>query len=1734
MFQWQLRQMSMRGQVGPTLAESPGMSKAEWTAAQLSSAISDERWGAAVDIVTPMRRGQLEEVTRAFSEVYGAELENVVKEIFPPGLCRDLLVAWIQGPVEGTVALLQEVAVAARDEELDEIDADERERLVDALIDAAVLDPAKMRLLLQRIEELPYLLLRDFPSQLDQVVGRKDLHFLQLLRVVFQQKIYDPNLVEQDARRLVTLTGERRLDTYVEVIGQRTAQHVRELERALKTTHKFKLVQAIKRDTSGLFQKLLLALVVPKDEYYASVMRKGIKVKSQRARQLLRVVRSSDKDDLVAVAAAYTWLYNSDPSAIGTATLQYKLLLGLMEPDPEESDVFALSIPPILFAGRPEEARAEARADAADVFSSDDDDDPDTVYGFDGGLDEWYPNDPNITLAFVPDCGSPDGSGCARVCGYSGHETYNTAVSPTFSVTPVKIELIGQNARFTTQWADWDKIGKWQRIVEEFQAPETATTAYFALEKNTDAHTYQDIFLDSVSIRAIQSYDPWLPEGVLYVSGLPPEPLATQLLGRLFTPLGAKDTRVDTDLTSRALYGVVTFASPQLASVAESKTNKCPVPPPTGGSIEVLRSLPLGVVLQRLPPAVAASVPQDTCEDKHCNAQLEDAEHEASEGALATPPGAVRVWVGNLPFAVSREVVLEHFGQFRPLAASLPQKSNGECRGFGWVSFGSKADAEAAIQALNKSSIDGRELIVQLSEQVSAKELPTPLPIRPELFVSNIPFTATQEKLEEFFAPYHPSGTAMVHHKQGGVPSFALLAFGSKGDAESALSLDRSSFCGRDIEVKWKTPSPHKAAAHRVHQHPHVNPPGLARTPAGPASDPSLSMKLALANLPPDADEQLLLVTFSKLGAVSAYLSAAHDGTATVTFGSRGQALRAADEFASGVMLGEHSVSVNLADGASNRFHHRVHVTGVPRDFDVGELRSSLPRTLGLALQELSVGDDGTGWLQFAGPAEITQALKARSFRYRKQWIKVCRSSREEQTAEALPDAQPSLVLCATGVSESVSSDLLLDVFGPLGALAAHVCAVGTPPARRAFVLFETQQQLEAALSELSGMTLEGSELQLGRADAAEDPCIYFRHRKRRPRCELATAPNMPVPPVPEKPARMPEVEETKLLTQEQRDAKRVAAGLPILQAKSEFVSRLLSDRVVVCVAETGSGKRVAQEFDGTKPGHSVGYRVCGRSVLGSRISFCTDSSLVRMAVDDPLLKEISTVMIDEAHERSLYTDIALGICKQVLERRPDFHVVVASATINEDKFLEYFGCRGGAIKVPGRLFNVDVEYRPPQNPRMIDNAALFVRDHVVPEVIRQMGQHTEGHALVFLPGQGEIERAVQTFERECRGRRDRNWVALPLFGSLPPEEQRKVLDFEQNNKGSGVRMAAFCTNVAETSLTVAGVTLVVDSGLAKEEVYDPVRRLKCLELKYISASSSNQRKGRAGRLCDGHCVRLHRPEDITREDIQPEITRASLDAVVLQLRLMSQDPLQFPFIDRPARESLEASVSAMQRLGFLDAKTGAVTEDGRVAVDLDFDPRLASFVISAARKGELDNAAIVAAVLSAPGSLFFMGQKAERTERQGRVATRAAQFDSDLLFLRTVYVNWLNSGRSLTKSGTQCGRCHRSSEGLNSKVIKAVDQAVCGAKERLARSRIVAAAGVAGDRDGDLTAVLGECLAAPFMDQLIEVLVPSIPTEGVRVVNTDTGQRITMENDGQKQIPANSIQTSKQRKALA
>ena len=416
-------------------------------------------------------------------------------------------------------------------------------------------------------------------------------------------------------------------------------------------------------------------------------------------------------------------------------------------------------------------------------------------------------------------------------------------------------------------------------------------------------------------------------------------------------------------------------------------------------------------------------------------------------------------------------------------------------------------------------------------------------------------------------------------------------------------------------------------------------------------------------------------------------------------------------------------------------------------------------------------------------------------------------------------------------------------------------------------------------------------------------------------------------------------------------------------------------------VAARASAARIAYERGWTL-GREVGYRVRfeRRVCADTRLEVITEGILTRRLLDDPYLEGVGAVILDEFHERSVHTDLAIAMVREIREAvRDDLKLVVMSATLDAEPISRYLsGCP--IIRVEGRTHPVETLYRPsPAGKRLEDQ---------VRTALESLNDTERGHVLVFLPGMEEIRRASRAIEglAEARG-----WLVLPLHGSLPAADQDRAL------QPSNQRKVVLATNVAETSLTIEGVTTVIDCGLARVAVYDSGRGLDRLELRRISKASAAQRAGRAGRTASGRCLRLwsERDERAMPPFEVPEIRRVDLSAILLLLDCWGhRDPSQFAWFEEPEVESIVDAQRLLQLLGALDDQK-QITPLGRRLLTWPVSPRLGRLLEASVDAGMVEQGAALAAIL---------GEKdlavAERYERHGPAFSGSQRLltDSDLL----------------------------------------------------------------------------------------------------------------------------------------
>ncbi|KWH17802.1 ATP-dependent RNA helicase HrpA [Burkholderia territorii] len=411
-------------------------------------------------------------------------------------------------------------------------------------------------------------------------------------------------------------------------------------------------------------------------------------------------------------------------------------------------------------------------------------------------------------------------------------------------------------------------------------------------------------------------------------------------------------------------------------------------------------------------------------------------------------------------------------------------------------------------------------------------------------------------------------------------------------------------------------------------------------------------------------------------------------------------------------------------------------------------------------------------------------------------------------------------------------------------------------------------------------------------------------------------------------------------------------------------------------LAASSTGRRIAEEL-GTPFGEVVGYKVRFTDNLapGASVKLMTDGILLAETQTDPLLKAYDTLIIDEAHERSLNIDFLLGYLKEILPRRPDLKLIVTSATIDADRFARHFGTDARpapVIEVSGRLYPVEMRYRPVAEDRpAVKNAeGTGGRDRVktareaerdlmdaIVDAVDELCREGPGDVLVFLPGEREIREAAEALRKHHPPHTE----ILPLFARLSAADQDKVF------KASNARRIVLATNVAETSLTVPGIRYVVDTGLARVKRYSYRNKVEQLQVEPISQAAANQRAGRCGRVADGVCIRLYEESDYQARArfTDPEILRSSLASVILRMKSLHLTAIEsFPFLEPPPGRAIADGYQLLNELGAVD-DDNALTPLGRELARLPLDPRVGRMILAARDQQSLREVLIIASALS-------------------------------------------------------------------------------------------------------------------------------------------------------------------------
>ncbi|MBP8780186.1 MAG: ATP-dependent RNA helicase HrpA [Alicycliphilus sp.] len=396
-------------------------------------------------------------------------------------------------------------------------------------------------------------------------------------------------------------------------------------------------------------------------------------------------------------------------------------------------------------------------------------------------------------------------------------------------------------------------------------------------------------------------------------------------------------------------------------------------------------------------------------------------------------------------------------------------------------------------------------------------------------------------------------------------------------------------------------------------------------------------------------------------------------------------------------------------------------------------------------------------------------------------------------------------------------------------------------------------------------------------------------------------------------------------------------------------------------IAASSVAKRIAEELK-TPLGEVVGYKVRFADTLqkGASVKLMTDGILLAETQTDPLLKAYDTLIIDEAHERSLNIDFLLGYLKQILPQRPDLKVVVTSATIDAERFAKHFASKAGpapVIMVSGRTYPVEMRWRPFEEKKDFD-----LNDAIADGVDELWAGGAGGDILIFLPGEREIREAADHLRKHLQHSPVlRSAEVLPLFSRLSQAEQDRIFDSHSH------RRIVLATNVAETSLTVPGIKYVVDAGTARVKRYSFRSKVEQLLVEPISQAAANQRAGRCGRVANGICIRLYDEADFNQRDrfTDPEILRSSLAGVILRMKSLGLgDVVNFPFLEAPSGRAIADGYQLLQELGAVDER-GSLLPMGKELARLPLDPRVGRMILEARARGALAEVLVIASALS-------------------------------------------------------------------------------------------------------------------------------------------------------------------------
>jgi HrpA-like RNA helicase len=505
-----------------------------------------------------------------------------------------------------------------------------------------------------------------------------------------------------------------------------------------------------------------------------------------------------------------------------------------------------------------------------------------------------------------------------------------------------------------------------------------------------------------------------------------------------------------------------------------------------------------------------------------------------------------------------------------------------------------------------------------------------------------------------------------------------------------------------------------------------------------------------------------------------------------------------------------------------------------------------------------------------------------------------------------------------------------------------------------------------------------------------------------------------------------------------------IRKSLPVFKFRQQFLSAIQTNQVLIVVGETGSGKttqlpqylheagyskskdgknlivactqprrvaamsvaaRVAEEMS-VPLGKQVGYNVRFENNTDDStiIKYLTDGMLLREFLNDPLLSNYGAIMIDEAHERTISTEILLSLLKDIILARTDLKLIIASATINAQKFSDFFN-KAPILNIPGRRFPVDIHYT--KNPE-----ANYIQAAMTTIFQIHLTQKLPGDILVFLSGQEEIENMETALNESIAklGSEIQPMIICSIYANLPTELQAKI--FEPTPANS--RKVVLATNIAETSITIDGIAYVIDPGYVKQNVYNPTTGMESLVVVPCSRASADQRAGRAGRIGPGKCFRLYTKWSFYNElelNPTPEILRVNLVGVILLLLSLGiNDLVNFDFMDRPSTETIGKSLELLYALGALNHQ-GMLTKTGKKMAEFPIDPMFCKCLLVSEKFGVFHSVLSIITMLSEGGNLFYRPK--DKREQADKQKEKFIHELGDHFLLLRVWNEWVDSGYS-------------------------------------------------------------------------------------------------------------------------